>query len=115
LGFLATVEAYPGQSIRIKGACFDPGDIVYLTICADDLELVAALVNECGAFEVFAVLPGAPPLTYGPVSVRAWVDTDGDGIYEKQASWPLDIVEFVYFEATWYEWWAYWKYTGPID
>lgn len=112
---LTTVEAYPGQSIRIKGACFDPGEIVILTICEDDLFLAEAIANDCGAFEVFAVLPGAPPLSYGPVSVKAWIDSDGDGIYELQACWPLDIVWEDYFFSTWNEWWEYWKYQGPVD
>jgi hypothetical protein len=97
--YFAVVEAMPGQSIRIKGACFDPEDIVIITICKDNLPLAEAEANDCGAFEVYATLPSAPPLTYGPVSVRAWIDVDGDGIlFEKgelQACWPLDIVEFV--------------------
>ena len=51
-------------------------------------------------------------MQYGPVSVRAWVDTDGDEVFEKQASWPLDIVSQDAFVNQWYEWWSYW--TGPI-
>jgi len=95
----AVVEAMPLQPIRIKGACFDPGDIVIITICKHDLVLVEEVIaNDCGAFEVYTTLPSAPPLTYGPVSVRAWIDVDGDGILVKgelQACWPLDIVEFI--------------------
>jgi len=94
--YFAVVEAMPGQSIRIKGACFDPGDIVIITICKDNLILVEEVIaNDCGAFEVYAVVPRIP---LGPVSVRAWIDVDGDGIFEKgelQACWPLDIVEFL--------------------
>jgi hypothetical protein len=96
-GYFAVVEAMPGQSIRIKGACFDPGDIVIITICKHNLVLVEEVIaNDCGAFEVYAIVPRIP---LGPVSVRAWIDVDGDGIlFEKgelQACWPLDIVEFV--------------------
>jgi len=86
----------PGQSIRIKGACFDPEDIVIITICEDNLFLAEAEANDCGAFEVYAIVPRIP---LGPVSVRAWIDVDGDGILlekgELQACWPLDIMEFV--------------------
>ncbi len=99
-GYFAVVEAIPGQTIRIKGACFDPGDIVIITICERNLFLVEAEANDCGAFEVYAVVPGIP---LGPVSVRAWIDVDGDGIlFEKgelQACWPLDIVD--YLEPPW--------------
>ena len=109
---LGTVEVYPGQRIRIKGSCFNPGDIIILTICEDNTFLTEAIANDCGAFEVFATLQGVTFLIYGPVSVRAWVDTDDDGIYEKQASWPLDIVPEEYFFEQWYEWWTYWA--GPI-
>jgi hypothetical protein len=105
LAFLTAVDVYPGQYIRIKGAGFDPGDIVRITICQNNTLLVEAEANDCGAFEVFAVLPGAPPLTYGPVSLKAWVDVDGDGIFyedgELQACWPLDIVEESYFFGIW--------------
>jgi len=109
---LGTVEAYPGQRIRIKGSCFNPEDDIIITICENDTFLSEAVANDCGAFEVFATLPGVPPLSYGPVSVKAWVDTDDDGFYEKQASWPLDIVPESYFFGQWYEWWSYWA--GPI-
>lgn len=99
-GYFAVVEAMPRQTIRIKGACFDPDDIVIITICEHNLILVEAEANNCGAFEVYAVVPGIP---LGPVSVRAWIDVDGDGIlFEKgelQACWPLDIVD--YLEPPW--------------
>lgn len=112
MGFLGAVEAYPGQYIRIKGACFEPGEDVIISICQNDIVLTEATANICGAFEVFAFLPGVPPMSYGPVSVKAWCDMDGDGDYELQACWPLDIVQEDYFFETWYEWWTYWA--GPI-
>ncbi len=109
---LGTVEVYPGQRIRIKGSCFDPDDTIIITICENDTFLAEAVANNCGAFKVLATLPGVPPLLHEPVSIKAWVDTDGDGVYEKQASWPVDIVPEVYFFNQWYEWWSFWA--GPI-
>ena len=114
LSWLTTVEAYPGQSVRIKGACFDPGDYVLISICEDDFILVEAVANDCGAFEVFAVLPGVPPLSYGPVAVKAWVYNSELEFYELQACWPLDIVYENDFFGDWYEWWEYITYSGPI-
>ncbi len=109
---IGIVEVYPGQLLRIKGSCFNPDELVKITICENNIELVEAIANDCGAFEVFSILPGVPPLQYGSISVRAWVDTDGDGIFEKQASWPLDIISENAFFNQWYEWWSYW--TGPV-
>ena len=81
--------------IRIKGAGFNPGDVVLITICVDDTVLTEALANDCGAFEVFATVPGLP---LGVVSIKAWVDLNGNGVYEKgelQAVWPVNIVEYI--------------------
>jgi len=100
--------------IRIKSACFDPGDYVYITICEDDYPLAEAIANDCGAFEVTAFLPGVPPLSYGPVSVKAWVYNADIEDYELQACWPLDIVYENDFVDDWYEWWDYITYEGPI-
>jgi len=105
---MGIVEVYPSQLLRIKGSCFNPDDLVKITICENNIELVETIANDCGAFEVFAILPGMPPLKYGSISIRAWVDTDGDDIFEKQASWPLDIISEDAFLNQWYEWWSYW-------
>jgi hypothetical protein len=91
--YFAVVAALPEQPIRIIGAGFDPGDHVTITICEDDRVLANTVANDCGAFEVFVQLPLATQIDYGPASVKAWVDTDGDGIDELQASWPLNISE----------------------
>lgn len=109
---IGAVEAYPGQRIRIKGSGFNPDDIIILTICENDIILTETIANNCGAFEAFAYLPSVPPLLHGPVSVKAWVDTDNNGFYEKQSSWPLDIVTKADFVSNWYEWWSFWA--GPI-
>jgi len=114
LSWLTTVEAYPGQAIRIKGAGFDPQEDVVITICEDDYPLVEAVANDCGAFEVFAVLPMPPNISYGPVSVKAWVLNTETGLHELQACWPLDIVYENDFFGDWYEWWEYITYEGPI-
>ena len=91
LAHLSTVEAYPEQSIRIKGSGWEPGQEIFLTICSQDLELATVIANECGAFEVFVTLPPSPPLEMGPVSVKAWIITADDD-YQSVATWPLDII-----------------------
>ena len=109
---LTTVEVYPEQQIRIKGSGWEPDQEITLTICEDDYLLAEVIANDCGAFEVFVVLPSAPPLDYGPVSVKAWV-IHTDGLFHLEATWPLDIVDEGYFFGTWYEWWYYWT-SGSI-
>jgi hypothetical protein len=104
---LTAVEAYPGQTIRIKGAGFDPSDEVTITICENDFVLAHAIPNECGAFETYAVLPSASLISYGPVSVKAWIYNSETELYELQSCWPLDIVGYTEFIENWYEWWAY--------
>ena len=106
MSYLTTVEAYPGQQIRIKGSGWEPGQYIIITICENDIDLAQVIANDCGAFEVFTVLPLAPPLSYGPVSVKAWV-LHPDGLYYLEATWPLDIVESQYFNAIWLEWLQY--------
>jgi len=105
LAELTTVEAYPGQQIRIKGSGWVPGQEIVLTICSEDLDLAVVKANKCGAFEVFVTLPLSPPLEMGPVSVKAWVLTS-DG-YVPEATWPLDIVTKNEFLDTWREWLLY--------
>jgi hypothetical protein len=72
--------------IRIKGAGFNPGDFVLITICEDDTILTEAIANDCGAFEVFA---SVPPLPFGVVSIKAWVTE------VIEAVWPVNIVESI--------------------
>lgn len=118
--FLTTVEAYPGQNIRIKGAGFDPGDLVTISICEDYLYLDEAVANDNGAFELYTYVPTAPSLSYGPATVRAWINADVD--YDSgldwyvvtdgdlQAVWPLDIVD----EGDFQDAWGYWLWgDGP--
>lgn len=99
----AAVEVERHQSIRIKGAGFNYGDVVTISICRDNIVLVEEVVaNRCGAFEAYATVPS---ISYGPVSVRAWLNavisddevTRGD----LQASWPLDIVDELEIWAPW--------------
>ncbi len=105
---LTTVEAYPGQQIRIKGSGWEPDQEIIITICEDDIDLVQVVANECGAFEVFVVLPPAPTLSYGPVSVKAWV-LHSDGYHWPEATWPLDIATENEFFGIWEEWLQYIK------
>ena len=93
----AAVEVEPQQSIRIKGSGFEYRDIITISICEDDIVLVAeVLANRCGAFEVYTSIPKSTEIDYGPVTVRAWLNAemeDGKVIMgDLQATWPLDIV-----------------------
>ncbi len=107
LSWLTAVEAYPGQTIRIKGAGFDVAQEITITICENDYVLAHAVANQCGAFEVYAVLPSPLAISYGPVSVKAWIYNTETELYELQACWPLDIVNYTEFMENWYEWWSY--------
>lgn len=113
LSWLSAVEAYPEQTIRIKGAGFDIADEIVITICENDYILAYAVANQCGAFEVFTVLPSASSISYGPVSVKAWIYNSESELYELQACWPLDIIPYTEFMEDWFEWWAYIT-EGPI-
>lgn len=88
-------KARRGQSVVIKGASFPPNAKVIITICKENRKWDETIANECGAFNIDNI--NIPSLTSsGPVSVKAWIDLDGNGILEeekgeKQASWPLNI------------------------
>ena len=93
--YFAIVEAMRGQKIRIKGAGFNSGDSVTISICKDNILLVKEIVaNKCGAFEVYKKIPSDVAL--GPVSVRAWLNAtiSEDEVIggDLQACWPLNIV-----------------------
>jgi len=95
--YIVTWQAWYGQEVVLKGSGFDPGVAVTITLCEDNSIWIEEVIpNECGAFEVFTVIPQWVSL--GPVSVRAWYAYDviqGDpgqvlaGLV--QATWPLDI------------------------
>ena len=110
----AAIDVYVGQLVRIKGAGFNPGDVVTLTICEHDtiLHLMemdwiewllvplpgdVVIANDCGAFEVYTNIPNLYPTYWPPrtVTVRAWVG----GVI--QCVWPLDIFEWEDF------WWLH--------
>jgi len=86
-----------GQSVVIKGACFDYGDIVYITICEDNLYWDEAEANACGAFTTASICLPEGVSTGTTVSVRAWLDAGFDEGYlvsgTLQACWPLEILE----------------------
>jgi hypothetical protein len=84
-GCFANLEAVVGMDVRIKGAGFNPGDLVNITICEKDVKMGGVKVNPCGAFEFTTAIPAGVPL--GVATVRAWVSTT------VWAVWPLDIVK----------------------
>ncbi len=97
--YLATVEVMPEQDVRIKGAGFDRGDIITISICKNDLVWVEEITaNSCGAFEEYTTVPD---ISLGTVTVRAWLDADIDGDEvvdgDLQACWPLNIVDELEF------------------
>jgi 5-hydroxyisourate hydrolase-like protein (transthyretin family) len=85
------------MAITIRGAGFDVGGTVRISICEQNISLGTALVNACGAFEMNATLPA----TLNPgtvVSVKGWIDANANGTMEAaelKASWPLKIVTAV--------------------
>jgi hypothetical protein len=80
----ATTEIKVDWKFRVLGSGFIPEQEVVLTICAKNQEFARTKTNPCGAFEVYAVLPGVPS---GVVSIKAWVNN------ELKASWPVNIVK----------------------
>jgi hypothetical protein len=88
-------RARRGQTVVIKGSSFPPDTEVIITICEENLKWTHVVTNDCGAFNIDDIdIPVWASL--GPISVKAWIDLDNDGILEeenreKQASWPLHI------------------------
>lgn len=88
-------RAKRGQYVVIKGSSFTPGDEVIITICEENRVWDAVVANKCGAFDIEnLIVPSWVSL--GPVSVKAWIDLNGNNILEeekgeKKASWPLEI------------------------
>lgn len=116
---MAIVDAYRTQWIRIKGSGFEPGQLLQLTICEDNLILDLyttghsiisegyVTVNDHGAFEVLTIVH--PAASYGPASIKAWrYSVVADIFYDLQATWPLDIVYEEDFWESWWEWWSIW-------
>jgi len=85
-----------GQTVIISGSSFPPDTRVIITICEENYRWDEVLTNDCGAFITEIDIPIW--VSIGPVSVKAWIDLDNDGILEeengeKQASWPLYIYQ----------------------
>ena len=126
LGMDAAIYASEGQYVLIKGAGFEAGQEVKLTICEDNtildlfvwgegLESVDSVIaNECGAFDIIALIPDFDAVVGVEDSiaatVRAWTNTviDEDvfvnGIL--QATWPLNIVSDDFLFLYTFEWWT---------
>jgi protocatechuate 3,4-dioxygenase beta subunit len=90
----AANQVTPGLKVRINGAGFNANETVILGICEQNTTLASTQANSCGAFQVSVTLPTT--LTVGSVvTVRAWVDTNGNSTLdasEMRSSWPLAIV-----------------------
>jgi hypothetical protein len=88
-------RAKRGQYVVIKGSSFTPGDKIIITICKENSVWDAVVANECGAFDLENIIVPSW-VSLGPVSVKAWIDLNGNNILEeekgeKKASWPLEI------------------------
>jgi 5-hydroxyisourate hydrolase-like protein (transthyretin family) len=92
-----TIQASPGMAIVVRGAGFDPGSTVRVTICEQNTLLGTATANSCGAFELNTTIPSG--IAAGTLaSVKGWLDSNNNTILdagELQASWPLKIVAVV--------------------
>jgi hypothetical protein len=83
-GRFALVEVLGGKLAIVKGAGFQPGEVVTITFCEEDKAIAKAEANKCGAFAVKATIPAVAPGVY---SVKA---LNGDVC---RAAWPIDIVK----------------------
>jgi hypothetical protein len=88
-------RASRGQLVQILGSSFPARTEVIITVGTDNRRWIDDVTNSDGAFHVEDI-PIPSWVSTGPVSVRAWIDLDGDGSLEEedgeeQASWPLRI------------------------
>jgi hypothetical protein len=91
--FYTTWNVDVGQSVVIKGAGFEEGDEVTISICDDNYHWADATANSCGAFEIDTTVP--VDVDTGPVTVRAWLNAsvvdDEVTSGELMAAWPLEV------------------------
>ena len=81
----------------ILGSNFPSGEkvTINITTTGDDRLWTTATVNDFGAFRVSKEIPTWVS-TSGPISVKAWIDLNGNGDFEEdegelQACWPLYV------------------------
>jgi hypothetical protein len=91
--FYTTWNVDVGQSVVIKGAGFEEGDEVTISICDDNYHWADVTANSCGAFEIDTTVP--VDVDTGPVTVRAWLNAsvvdDEVTSGELMAAWPLEV------------------------
>jgi hypothetical protein len=81
----AILDVAPGTRVTVKGAGFQPGEILVITICEEDKVLIRRVVaNKCGAFIANTTIPALTPDVY---SLKA---LNGEVV---RAAWPLDIIK----------------------
>lgn len=84
----ALLDVWPGMQVIIKGAGFQPGEKVTITVCKDNtpFEYRPLVANDCGAFKVPTSIPTS--VTVGDVVSVKFIQ--GEVV---RAAWPLDIVK----------------------
>ncbi len=93
--YVAIWRAAIGETVTIVGSGFTPGDTVIITSCEKDIYWGENPANACGGFRLKTDVP--PRVQSGDtVTVKAWVDLDGDGELEEdngelQATYPLRV------------------------
>jgi hypothetical protein len=83
----ALLDVWSGMPVMIKGAGFQPGEKITLTICREDtpFEYHPMVADSCGAFKIPTSIPTSVTVN-SVVSVKA---LQGQIV---RAAWPLDIV-----------------------
>lgn len=93
--FVTIWRAEIGERVTIVGSGFTPGATVTITSCEKDVDWGENVVNDCGGFRLARTVP--PRVTADEtVTVKAWIDLDGDGVLEEdngelQATYPLRV------------------------
>ena len=93
--WVAIWRAEIGERVTIVGSGFTPEATVTITSCEKDLYWGENVVNDCGGLRFSRDVP--PRVQSGDtVTVKAWIDLDGDGELEEdngelQATYPLRV------------------------
>lgn len=95
--WVAIWRAEIGERVTIVGSGFTPGATVTITSCEKDVDWGENVVNDCGGFRLSRGVPPRVQAGEGDtVTVKAWIDLDGDGVLEEdngelQATYPLRV------------------------
>src|SRR4030042_138962 len=79
--FVAIWRAEIGERVTIVGSGFTPGATVTITSCERDVYWGENVVNTCGGFRLARTVPPRVQAD-DTVTVKAWIDLDGDGELE---------------------------------